>query len=61
MEPADTLQQFPPVVGAMNIARAQHGPLAVPELVENEERVIAHAVKVSVVDRSLLFPMYRAL
>ena len=44
-------------------ARFPHaaGALAVTELVEHEQRVIAHAPKVSVVRRSLLFSMHRTL
>ena len=40
-------------------SRAQHRPLTVTELVEHEQRVVAHAPKVTVVRRSLLFSMYR--
>ena len=45
----------------MYVPRTQHRPLAVTELVEHEQRVIARAPKVSVVRRSLLFSMYRTL
>ena len=57
----DWLQYVPPPVRAMYVARTQHRALAVTELVEHEEWVIAHAPKVTVVRRSLLFPMYRTL
>ena len=46
-------QHLPPVARTMYVARTEHGPLAVPELVEHEQRVIAHAAKVAVVRRSL--------
>ena len=45
----------------MYVPRAQHRPLTVTELVEHEQRVVAHAPKVTVVRRSLLFSMYRTL
>ena len=37
----DWLQYIQPVVGAVDIPRTQHGPFAVPELVEHEEWVVA--------------------
>ena len=45
----------------MYVPRTEHRALAVTELVEHEQRVIAHAPKVTVVRRSLLFSMYRTL
>ena len=45
----------------MYVPRTEHRPLAVPELVEHEQRVIARAPKVTVVRCSLLFSMYRTL
>ena len=54
-------QHLPPLVRAMYVPRTQLGALAVTELVEHEQRVIARAPKVTVVRRSLLFSMYRTL
>ena len=45
----------------MYVPRTEHRPLAVTELVEHEQRVIARAPKVTVVRRSLLSSMYRTL
>ena len=45
----------------MYVPRTQHRALAVTELVEHEQRVIARAPKVTVVRRSLLSSMYRTL
>ncbi len=50
----DGLQHMPPVVGAVDIPRTEHGPFAVTELVEHEDGVIAHAAKVAVVGRSVI-------
>ena len=57
----DRIQYITPPVRAMYVPRTEHRPLAVTELVEHEQRVIARAPKVSVVRRSLLFSMYRTL
>ena len=57
----DRFQHLPPLVRAMHVSRTQLGALAVTELVEHEQRVIAHAPKVTVVRRSLLFSMHRTL
>ena len=43
----DGIQHLPPVVGAVDIPRTQHGPLAVPELVEDKDRVIARAARLA--------------
>ena len=43
------IQHLPPVARAMYVARTEHGPLAVAELVEHEQRMVAHAPKVAVV------------
>lgn len=45
----------------MDIPWPEHCPLAVPELVEAEQRMVAHAAEVPVIGRSLLLPIYRAL
>ena len=50
-----------PLVCAMHLPSTQLSALAVSELVEHEERMIARALKVSVVRRSLLLSMYRTL
>ena len=57
----DRIQYITPPVRAMYVPRAEHRALAVTELVEHEQRVIAHAPKVTVVRHSLLFSMYRTL
>ena len=57
----DRIQYITPPVRAMYVPRTEHRPLAVTELVEHEQRVIARAPKVSVVRRSLLSSMYRTL
>ena len=57
----DRIQYITPPVRAMYVPRTQHRALAVTELVEHEQRVIARAPKVTVVRRSLLFSMYRTL
>ena len=57
----DRIQYITPPVRAMYVPRTEHRPLAVTELVEHEQRVIARAPKVTVVRRSLLFSMYRTL
>ena len=45
----------------MHVPRTEHRALAVTELVEHEQRVIARAPEVSVVRRSLLLSVYRTL
>ena len=57
----DRIQYITPPVRAMDVPRTEHRPLAVTELVEHEQRVIARAPKVTVVRRSLLSSMYRTL
>ena len=57
----DRIQYITPPVRAMYVPRTEHRALAVTELVEHEQRVIARATKVTVVRCSLLFSMYRAL
>ena len=57
----DRFQHLPPLVRAMHVPCTQHSALAVSELVEHEQRVIARAPKVTVVRRPLLFSMYRTL
>ena len=57
----DEDQYITPPVRAMYVPRAEHRALAVTELVEHEQRVVAYAPKVTVVRRSLLFSMYRTL
>ena len=57
----DRIQYITPPVRAMYVPRTEHRPLAVTELVEHEQRVIARAPKVTVVRRSLLSSMYRTL
>jgi len=54
------LQNGAPAVGAMNIAWAKGTPLQITELVEQEKRMIAGAVRVTIVRCSLLFAMGRA-
>ena len=57
----DRIQYITPPVRAMYVPRTEHRPLAVTELVEHEQRMIARAPKVTVVRCSLLFSMYRTL
>jgi len=51
------LQDLPPALSTVDIARPQHRPFAIPELVEAKERMIAHTAEVAVIGRSLLFPI----
>lgn len=53
----DGIQHLPPIVRAITVPGTEHGPLAVTKLVEGKDRMIAHAAKVAVVGRLLLFPM----
>ena len=56
----DWLQNLPPPLSAVDVARAKHCTFAISEMVEQEERVITYGLEVAVVDDSLLLPMHRA-
>ena len=57
----DGIPYVTPPVRAMYVPRTEHRPLAVTELVEHEQRVIARAPKCPLYDAPLLFSMYRTL
>src|SRR4051812_3901052 len=54
------LQQRAPAVSTVDVARSQHTPFDITELVEHEERVVAGATKVAIVGAAFLFAMGRA-
>jgi hypothetical protein len=56
----DRLQHRLPSIGAVNIAGAQGAAFQIAILVENEQRMIAGAVIVTVSDTVFLFAMRRA-
>src|ERR1700693_968223 len=56
----DRLQHRLPSIGAVNIARAQGAAFQIAILVENERRMIAGAVIVTVPDTVFLFAMRQA-
>src|SRR4051794_11057908 len=49
------LQHRTPIIGTMYVARPQHTPLDIAELVEPEERVIAGAAEMPIVGAAFLF------
>lgn len=56
----DRLQHALPAIGAMDIARTQRAPLQIAELIEDEQRMIARAIIVTVPDAVFLLAMRRA-
>jgi hypothetical protein len=54
-------QDGAPIVGAMDVAGPQGAALQIPELVEDEQRMVAGAAEVAVVGRALLLAVGRAL
>jgi len=54
-------QDLPPALSAVDIARPQYRPFAVPELVEAKERMIANTAEVAVIGRSPCSPIEWAL
>jgi hypothetical protein len=57
----DRFQYSTPAVGAVDIAGSQRAPFHIAELVEHEQRVIAHAAEVAVVGAAFLLAVGRAL
>ena len=57
----DRLDESLPPIGAMYVAWPEHCTFTVSELVEAEQRMIAHALEVSIVGCTLLLTMYRTL
>ena len=55
----DGLQKLTPAVSRVNVAGAEYRPLAVPVVVEAEERMIARRFKEAVVGRALLVAVDR--
>ena len=51
------LQHRAPVIGAVDVAGAQHGPFEVAKLVEDEQRVVAGTPEMAVVGRAFLLAM----
>ncbi len=53
----DREQNATPELGTVVVATPQHGPFKIAVLVEQEQRMIASALEVTVVRRALLFAM----
>src|SRR3954451_14608215 len=54
------LQHRAPAIGAMDVARPQHTPLDIAELVEHEQRMITGAGKMAIVGTAFLLSVSRA-
>ena len=57
----DRLKHQTPILGAVNVARAQKAPFEIAELVEAEQRVVTRAAEMTIVGRAFLFAVGRAL
>src|SRR4051794_28407007 len=54
------LQHRAPAVGTMDVARSQHTPLDIAELIEHEQRMIAGAGEMTVIGTAFLLAVSRA-
>src|SRR5262245_55019320 len=57
----DRLEHLPPALGAVDIPWPQHHPLAVTKLIEAEQGMITHTLKVAVIGCPFLLSIDRAL